>query len=95
MKDFLLQMPRKTAVGFSKSKELVDFFNKMGLKNILIVVDYNLRKMGILEHIFNNLKRENISFAIFDNIKNEPTITEIDRAIRELRMKCGLRYDLK
>ncbi|MCK4818398.1 iron-containing alcohol dehydrogenase, partial [bacterium] len=61
------------------------------LKKILIVVDYNLRKMGIVDHIFNNLKRENVPFTIFDNIKNEPTIDEIDKIINDLNVASN--YD--
>ena len=64
----------------------------MELKKILIVVDYNLRKMGIVDHIFNNLKRENIPFTIFDNIKNEPTIAEVDQIINDLRVAYN--YDV-
>lgn len=64
----------------------------MELKKILIVVDYNLRKMGIVDRIFNNLKRENIPFTIFDNIKNEPTIAEVDQIINDLRVAYN--YDV-
>ena len=92
MKNFIFQIPRKIEVGFSKSKELVNIINKMELKKILIVVDYNLRKMGIVDHIFNNLKRENIPFTIFDNIKNEPTIAEVDQIINDLRVAYN--YDV-
>ncbi len=91
MKNFIFQMPRKIEVGFSKSKKLVNIIKKMNLKKILIVVDYNLKKIGIVEHIFNSLKRENIPFAIFDNIKNEPTIDEIDQIINDLRVTSN--YD--
>ena len=92
MKNFIFQIPRKIEVGFSKSKELANIINKMELKKILIVVDYNLRKMGIVNHIFNNLKRENIPFTIFDNIKNEPTIAEVDQIINDLRVAYN--YDV-
>ena len=92
MKNFIFQIPRKIEVGFSKSKELANIINKMELKKILIVVDYNLRKMGIVDHIFNNLKRENIPFTIFDNIKKEPTITEVDQIINDLR--AAYNYDV-
>jgi len=51
MKNFIFQIPRKIEVGFSKSKELVNIINKMELKKILIIVDYNLRKMEIVDHL--------------------------------------------
>ncbi len=86
MDAFSFKMPRKIEVGFSKSREIAKIIKEMELKRVLIVVDYNLKKMGIADHIFNNLKEGNISFTIFDNIKNEPTITEIDQVINDLNV---------
>jgi len=86
MKDFIFQMPRKIEVGFSKSREITKIIKEMELKRVLIVIDYNLKKMGIANYIFDNLKEANISFTIFDNIKNEPTITETDQAINDLNV---------
>jgi len=86
MKDFIFQMPPKIEVGFSKSREIAKIIKKKKLKKVLIVVDYNLKKMGIADHIFSNLKEGNVSFTIFDNIKNEPTITEIDQVINDLNV---------
>ena len=91
MKDFIFQMPRKIEVGFSKSREIAKIIKEMELKSVLIVVDYNLKKMGIVDYIFDNLNEGNISFTIFDNIKNEPTITEVDQAIDDLNVAS--KYD--
>ena len=91
MKDFVFQMPRKIEVGFSKSRDLSKMIKQMKINKVLIVVDYNLKKKGIVDYIFNNLKEENISFTVFDNIKNEPTITEIDQAINDLNISSN--YD--
>jgi len=91
MNDFIFKMPRKIEVGFSKSRDLSKIIKEMKLNKVLIVIDYNLKKMGIADYIFNNLKEENILFTIFDNIKNEPTITEIDQAINDLNIASN--YD--
>ena len=91
MKDFIFQMPRKIEVGFSKSRDLSKTIKQMKINKVLIVVDYNLKKKGIVDYIFNNLKEKNISFTVFDNIKNEPTITEIDQAINDLNIASN--YD--
>ncbi len=91
MKDFIFQMPQRIEVGFSKSREIVKIIKGMELKNVLILVDYNLERMGAVNHIFDNLREANICFTIFDNIKNEPTITEIDQAINELNVTSS--YD--
>lgn len=86
MKDFIFQMPRKIEIGFSKSRDLSKIIKEMKLNKVLIVVDYNLEKMGIVDYIFSNLKKANISFTVFNNIKNEPTIAEIDQAINDLNV---------
>jgi len=86
MKDFIFQMPRKIEVGFSKSRNLPKIIKEMKLNKVLIVVDYSLKKRGTVDYLFNHLKKENISFSIFDNIKNEPTISEIDQGINELKI---------
>ena len=91
MLDFIFQMPRKIEVGFSKSRNLSKIIKQMKLNKVLILVDYNLKNLGIVDYIFNNLKEENISFTVFDNIKNEPTITEIDQAINDLNIASN--YD--
>jgi alcohol dehydrogenase class IV len=91
MKDLIFQMPRKIEIGFSKSRDLSKIIKEMKLNKVLIVVDYNLKKMGIVDYLFNHLNEENISFSIFDNIKNEPTITEIDQAVNDLNISSN--YD--
>lgn len=91
MKDFIFRMPCKIEVGFSKSRDLSRIIKEMKLNKVLIVVDYNLKKMGAVDYIFNNLKKANISFVVFNDIKNEPTITEIDQAINDLNITSN--YD--
>ena len=58
----------------------------MEIKKILVVIDCNLNKIGIADYLFDILDKEKISYQIFDNIKQEPTITEIDEAIKDLRV---------
>lgn len=86
MKDFIFQMPCKIEIGFSKSKEIGNIIKQEKFKKVLIVVDYNLKKMGTVDYLFNHLNEENIPFSLFDKIKNEPTISEIDQGINELKI---------
>ncbi len=86
MEGFIFRMPRKIEIGFSKSRDLSKIIKEMKLNKVLIVVDYNLEKMGIVDYIFSNLKKVNIFFTVFNNIKNEPTIAEIDQAINDLNV---------
>lgn len=89
MKDIIFRIPHKIEVGFSKSKELVNTIKKKKITKVLIVIDYNLKKLGIVDYILNNFKDENFPFTVFDNIKNEPTITEIDQAINDLNISSN------
>jgi len=84
MKDFVFQMPDKVEVGFSKSKRIGEIAEEMSFKKILLVVDYNLSKIGVVEYIYDTLRKRKIDFKVFNNIKNEPTISEVDQAIGEL-----------
>jgi len=86
MKDFIFQMPGKIEIGFSKGRDIAKIIKEIELQRVLVIVDCNLKKLGIIDQMLNNLKKENISFTIFDNIKNEPTIAEIDRAIHDLNV---------
>lgn len=86
MQDHLIQMPGNTHIGFSKSKEIGSIIKEMQIKNLLIVVDKNIMKMGLIDHVFDSLKSQNISYTIFDDIENEPTVNEIDKAIKDLNI---------
>jgi len=86
MPDFIFQMPGKIEIGFSKSGDIARIIKEIKLQRVLVVVDSNLKKMGIVDRIFNHLKKEAISFSVFDSINNEPTITEIDQAIHDLKV---------
>lgn len=86
MKDFLFRMPRKIEVGFSKSHKLASIIKEQGLEKVLLVVDHRLKRAGVIDHIWRNLKDESIPFTLFDDIKHEPTIAEVDQAIENLNV---------
>lgn len=86
MKDFIFQIPRRVEIGYSKSKQIAKIIKEMEIERVLIVIDCNLKKTGIADYIFDILDKENISYKIFDSIKQEPTITEIDQAIKDLKV---------
>jgi alcohol dehydrogenase class IV len=91
MKDFIFRMPGRVEVGYSKSKRMIKIIKEMGIKRLLIVVDYNLIKKGVTDYLFDILDNEKINYKVFDEVKQEPTITEIDQAIKDL--KVLLNYD--
>lgn len=91
MKDFLFQMPRTIEMGYGKSRQIASFVKKMGLKNVLLVVDHQLKKLGLLDNIFNSLNDGAVAFHVFDDITHEPTIADVDQAIKDL--KVGTVFD--
>jgi alcohol dehydrogenase class IV len=86
MQDFLFRMPRQIDVGFGKSRTLAAVVNNLGLKRLLLVVDPNVRKAGIIDHILDDLPGHGITLTIFDEIAHEPTVAEIDDAIERLQV---------
>ena len=92
MKNIIFQMPKKVEIGFYKSNEIATLIKEMGLKRVLIVIDWTIKKIGIADHIFISLKNKKISYKIFDAIRNEPTVFEIDEAINNL--KVPLNFDI-
>ncbi len=91
MINFLFQMPRKIEVGFSKSRQLASILKEIGLKKALLVVDNQLKSLGIIDKILVNLQEEHIHYFIFDKINQEPTIAEVDQAVQDFQV--GQVYD--
>ncbi len=89
MKDFIFQMPPRIEVGLSKSRSIDKTVHEMDLQRVLIIVDYHLNKLGIIDHLLEGLKERKISFHLFDDIRNEPTIDEIDHAINDLDVRSN------
>lgn len=84
MKNITFQIPKRVELGFSKSKELGQIVQEMNISTLLIVVDYNLMRLGLVDGVLDNLKDIGIEYSIFDDIKGEPTIREIDQALKKM-----------
>ena len=84
LKEFTFQIVNKIEVGAFSGRKIGRIAEDLGFRKVLLVVDYNLRKKGLIEHIFNSLMEEGVNFEIFDGIKSEPTIDEVDQAIKVL-----------
>ena len=65
MKDFIFQIPRKIEVGFSKSRGLSKTIKQMKINKVLIVVDYNLKKKGIVDYIFESTLKSQLQDKLF------------------------------
>ncbi|MTI59371.1 MAG: iron-containing alcohol dehydrogenase [Firmicutes bacterium] len=86
MQNITFQIPKRVELGFSRSKELGQIVQEMNSSTLLIVVDYNLMRLGLVDGVLDNLKNIGIEYSIFDDIKGEPTIREIDQAIKKMNI---------
>lgn len=89
LKDMVFQMPGKVEVGFSKSSRLGEIIKEEGFSRVLLVIDSNLRGIKIFEDIIQRLSDEKIALTIYDEIRKEPTVEDIDTAIKELKVPAS------
>lgn len=89
--NFIFRMPRRIEVGFKKSREVVKIVQEKELKKILIVVDKKLKEIGLIDPILKDLEEKNTKYDLFDSIEKEPTVSELDEAIKMLDV--GNNYD--
>lgn len=68
----------KTFEGSDSSIELVKHMANQGHKNVLIVSDAVLVKLGLLEKMTAELKNNGVEFHIFDGVEPNPTVEQID-----------------
>ncbi|MDH4394228.1 MAG: iron-containing alcohol dehydrogenase [Limnobacter sp.] len=68
----------KTFEGADSSLKLVQFMASQGHKNILVVTDAVLIKLGVLNKIFDELQRLGIAYHVYDGVEPNPTVAQIE-----------------
>lgn len=68
----------KTFEGADSSLKLVQFIAAQGHKNILVVTDAVLIKLGVLNKIFDELKRLGVNYHVYDGVEPNPTVAQIE-----------------
>ncbi len=53
-----------------------------GIKSVLIVTDKGLMSLNLLDPLFASLKKENISYSLFDEVVPNPTIENVENALK-------------
>lgn len=77
MKNFIFRIPQEIHIGFSHRQELeMAIIGKNS--NILLVVDYHVKELGLIDDIFDVLTANHIGYTVFDRIREEPTVTSIN-----------------
>ncbi|WP_282139416.1 iron-containing alcohol dehydrogenase [Cytobacillus oceanisediminis] len=62
--------------------KLPDVIKKNDISRILIVTDSSISGLGLMDGLLSNLQKKNIEFYIYDNTIPNPTITNIEEALK-------------
>ncbi|MEX1307271.1 MAG: iron-containing alcohol dehydrogenase [Eubacteriales bacterium] len=62
------------------AKKIGALVKQKGFSRVLIITDQVLTKLGLLDGMIENLKKENITYAIYDSVVPNPTIKNIEEA---------------
>jgi alcohol dehydrogenase class IV len=78
--------PRPTLFsGPGSSLQLCEAIAQMGVRKLLLVTDAMLLKLGVLDAIQAELKKQGVRFVIYDGIKPDPTIDQIEAGLQILK----------
>jgi alcohol dehydrogenase len=85
---FKLAMPllpwRKPVVmeGPGSVKKVPDLLQRLKIKNVLIVTDSTLMKLGLLDNLITELGVNGCQYAVFDKTVPDPTIENVEEALK-------------
>ncbi len=83
----LLKFPKPLLLaGEGSIKKLADRISADHFQKVLIVTDQNLRKLGLLDSLFEELKNKSIAWVIFDDVEANPSIGTVEKA-KEMYLK--------
>ncbi|MBY2476721.1 iron-containing alcohol dehydrogenase [Clostridioides difficile] len=68
--------------GIGKLKNLVNHIKNLNSKNVFIVTDSNLVKVGLLDSIFKELEENSIHYMVYDKVKPNPDIENVDNGAK-------------
>ncbi|RBP95820.1 alcohol dehydrogenase class IV [Cytobacillus firmus] len=68
--------------GANSLDKLPDVIKKKEISRILIVTDSGISALGLMDGLLSNLQKKNIEFNIYDKTISNPTITNIEEALK-------------
>ncbi len=71
--------------GPGSSQQLCTAIAKAGVKNLLIVTDAMLVKLGLLQAMQDTLKEQGVAFVVYDGVQPDPTIAQIETGLELLK----------
>jgi alcohol dehydrogenase class IV len=76
-----------TFEGTGSSLELVRFMASEGHKNVLVVTDAMLVKLGVLDNMKAEMDKLGMTYVIFDGVEPNPTVAQIEAGYKLLEAK--------
>jgi len=73
--------------GAGSSLQLCDHVAQSGVKNLLIVTDGMLVKIGLLNAMQARLTEQGVSYVVYDGVLPNPTIEQIETGLALLKAK--------
>ena len=80
--NFLDWTPPQLLKGAGSVKELPKLVKEQGLDNVLVVTDKGLMGLHLLDSLFEGLEAEGIKYSVFDGVQPNPTIYNIEDALK-------------
>jgi alcohol dehydrogenase class IV len=78
-------LPYRDPQVYNSVDEVPALLKRIGRKSILLVTDESLRKAGVTKHLEECLETEGIHFAVYDRVCQNPTINNIEEAVKLYR----------
>ena len=83
--DFEYHVPASIIYGKGTSLKAATQAKALSLKNVLLVSDQFLEKIGVVKTLADALAADGLNVTIFTNINNEPTTIDVDNALKALK----------
>lgn len=80
--DFSFNLPTRIEFGTGKVNILGDCIRELNGSKVLVVTDKGLIKAGVIDKVFEILKKENIEYVIYDDVKPNPRDVDCETAYK-------------
>ncbi|MDR3331044.1 MAG: iron-containing alcohol dehydrogenase [Synergistaceae bacterium] len=85
MKDFSFIVPQEIVFGVGSLKKLPDLLKKSGSKNVLLVSDRGLEKLGVVAKVTDVFKAAGIDFRTYLDVEANPSVETVEAATKEYK----------
>lgn len=69
-------------VGAGMAEKLPEIVRRDGIENVLVVSDRVLMGMGVLDPLFDALKKNGLQYSVFDDVQPNPTIQNVEAGLK-------------